>query len=298
VKRAQPGFTLLEVLISIAILALGLATVFGSSVMAARGTAHARMNTNAALLGQCRMVQVESYLRQAALPEADQTIEDPPETGGERCCEAPFTCTARVERIELPQPADVSSSAGDRLLSAAAGSAQGSSFSNNGTGLEGGDGGLGALGAAAGGAGAMGQLAGALGALGAGGAGGAGGDLSSALGGAMGSTMGGAMGGAISGNGAPNLQGMAAQMLTGIYPTLKPLLEGAIRKITVTVRWSEGAREFRFDLVQYITNPAQTMQSGDVLNAIDRALGGATGTTGTGGTSGTGATGTGNTRSP
>jgi prepilin-type N-terminal cleavage/methylation domain-containing protein len=246
------GFTLLEVMISVAILALGLSTIFGSSVLAARSTAHARMVTSAALLAQCRMTAVEAYLRQNQLPEADQNLDDPPETGGERCCEEPFTCTARVERIELPQPTDVSTAAGDRLLGAATGAAQGTTF--------GGDGGVG-------GGGAIGQLAGALGALGGGTT-----DPAAGLAGALGG--GGAPGGGLASAGAPNLQGMAAELLTGIYPTLKPMLEGAIRKVTVTVRWNEGSREFSVDVVQYVTNPGQTLASGEALDAINRALGG------------------------
>lgn len=258
----RQGFTLLEVLISTAILSLGLSTIFGSSILAARGTAHARMVTSAALLAQCRMTEVEAYLRMNGLPEQDnQRIDDPPEMTGERCCEEPFTCAVRLDKIEMPQPADVSSGVGDRLLSAASGAASGTTYGSvAGGGVPGGG--------DAGAPSAIGQLAGAFGALG-----GSGITDPSALTGAMGGAMGGS-GGALSGAGAPNLQGMAAQLLSGLYPTLKPLLEGAIRKATVTVSWHEGSRLFTFDVVQYITNPGQTFQSGDVINAIERSLGG------------------------
>jgi prepilin-type N-terminal cleavage/methylation domain-containing protein len=238
-RKLVQGFTLLEVMISVGILALGLSTIFGSSVLAARSTAHARNVTHAAMLAQCRMTEVEAYLRQNQLPEADQNVEDPADTGGERCCEAPFSCVARVERIELPQPSDVSTRAGDRLLGAAGNAAQGQSFG----GTPGGDGGVGAIG----------QLAGAMGVLGGGAA-----DPTAAL----------------AGNGAPNMQGMAAELLTGIYPTLKPTLEGAIRKVTVEVRWHEGSREFGFDVVQYVTNPGQTLASGSLLDALNPPPGG------------------------
>src|SRR5436853_24639 len=115
----RAGFTLLEVMVAIAILALGLATVFGSSVLASRGTAHSRMVTQAALLGQCRMTQVEDYLHSDDLPVDDKRLDDPPEFGTERCCSPPFTCATRVEKIEMPAPDAVSHSAGDRLLGAA-----------------------------------------------------------------------------------------------------------------------------------------------------------------------------------
>jgi len=229
----QQGFTLLEVLISTAILALGLSTIFGSSVLAARGTAHARMVTQAALMAQCRMTEVEGYLRANGLPEMDdQRVDDPPDMGGERCCEGAIRCDATVTRIELPPPADVQTGAGSRMLGAATSAAQGTSFEQ----------------LADGGTGAMGQLAGALGMLGAGGAPGPG-----ALGGA---------GAALGGAGMPNMQGMAAEILTGIYPTLKPLLEGAIRKVVVRVSWYEGTRSYSFDVTQYVTNPGQTFGTG------------------------------------
>ena len=243
-RSARAGFTLLEVLISVAILSLGLSTIFGSSILAARGTAHARMVTSAAMLAQCRMTEVEAYLKKSQLPETEMTVEDPPESGGERCCEAPFTCIARIEKIELPQPTDVSTAAGDRLLGSAAGAARGQSFGGIAAGTGGGDGGASPLS----------QLAGAFGGLGAGGA-----DPSAGIAGALAGA--GGSGGGLAGAGAPNLQGMAAQLLTGIYPTIKPMFEGAIRKVTVTVRWNEGSREFSFDVLQYVTNPGQTMSS-------------------------------------
>lgn len=251
------GFTLLEVMISVAILALALATIFGSSIMAARGTAHARMITTAAMLAQCRMTGVEAYLRQNQLPETDQNLDDPPETGGLRCCEEPFVCTARVERIELPQPTEVSTAAGERLLGAAAGAAQGQTFGS----LASGDGGTSAIQ----------QLAGAFSALGSGST-----DPTAGLAGALAGAATGVPSTGLAGAGAPSLQSMATELLSGIYPTLKPLLEGAIRKVTVTVRWHEGQREFSFDVVQYVTNPGQTLASGEALDALTRSQGGST----------------------
>lgn len=234
-SKQRGGFTLLEVMIAVAILSLGLATIFGSSVFASRSTAHAHMVTRATLLARCRMTEVEAYLQVNQLPETDQTLDDPPETGGLPCCEAPFTCTARVERIELPQPADVSTAAGERLLGSAANAvrSQGSTSGESG--------------------GALSQLATAMGAM-SGGPGSAGSGLAS--------------------SGAPNLQAMATELLSGIYPTIKPVLEGAIRKVTVHVSWHEGTREYGFDLVQYVTNPGQTLAHGATMDAIDRALGG------------------------
>ena len=42
-----------------------------------------------------------------------------------------------------------------------------------------------------------------------------------------------------------------------VYPSLKPLLETAIRRVTVVVKWKEGPNDRDFTLVQYITNPSR-----------------------------------------
>lgn len=249
------GFTLLEVMISVAILAMGLSTVFGSNVIAARRVAHARMVTQAALLGQCRMTGVESYVRKNQLPQIDENLDDPPAGGAEACCEAPFTCEAKIEKIELPDPPEVSSAAGADMLSTAAAAMAGSQFG-------------GAPGAGGAGGAAANPLAGLAGALG-------------GLGGAGGAAPGsGAMSGA---GGAPDISGIQTQLLTSIYPTLKPLLEGAIRKVTVRVVWNEGSRENSISIVQYVTNPGQTIQSGDAMPAIPGAAGAGAGGAGAAG---------------
>ncbi len=238
------GFTLLEVMIAVAILAMGLASVFGSNVIAARRVAHARMITQATLAGQCRMTQVEGWLRKNQLPQTDQRVDDPPDMGGERCCEEPFTCEANVEKIELPSPPEVSSDATSQLMQTATSALSGSQFGGPG----------GAQGP--GGASPLAALAGALGGLG-----------------GPGGTAPGQ--GAMSASGqAPDMRGAQAAVLAGIYPSLKPMLEGAIRRVTVHVAWKEGSREFSFDLVQYVTNPGQTLQSGPTMPTPGAAGGG------------------------
>jgi hypothetical protein len=42
-----------------------------------------------------------------------------------------------------------------------------------------------------------------------------------------------------------------------VYPSLKPVLESAIRRITVVVKWKEGPNARDFTLVQYVTNPSR-----------------------------------------
>ncbi|MFO0602629.1 MAG: prepilin-type N-terminal cleavage/methylation domain-containing protein [Polyangiales bacterium] len=246
----QSGFTLIEVMIAIAILSLALVTVFGSNIGGARSASHARHVTRATMMARCRVTELEAWLVKNQLPPADQDVEDPPAMGSEPCCTDGVTCDAKVERIELPDQSAVETAAGDSLLGRAAGAAAGSSFGGPG-GITGGDGGLAGL-------------ASAMTSMGSGGAGGGG-------------------GGSLAGSGAPSPREMAGTLLTSVYPTVKPLLEGAIRKVTVHVAWHEGTREYSFDVVEYVTNPGQTLPTAEQLNALPGALpGGLPGGTGTG----------------
>lgn len=240
------GFTLVEVMIAIAILAMAMATVFGSNIGAARSTQRARMLTQATMMARCRVTEAEAYLQRNMLPEdTDKILEDPPDTngGGEPCCTEGVTCTVHVEKIELPSPTDANASAGSQILGAAAQAAQGTRF--------GGDGGVGGIAPPAPGAEAPGGGAGALGGLGA---------LTGMAGG------GGGGGGGRGGSGAsgPSPRDLASSLLSSVYPAVKPLLEGAIRRMTVRVRWREGDVERGFEVVEYVTNPGQTLSSGEL----------------------------------
>jgi len=46
-------------------------------------------------------------------------------------------------------------------------------------------------------------------------------------------------------------------VMSMVYPTLKPMLEASIRKITVTVEWHGGGKGKNLEVVQYVTNPMQ-----------------------------------------
>jgi general secretion pathway protein I len=59
-----------------------------------------------------------------------------------------------------------------------------------------------------------------------------------------------------SGSGA-GMGGLAAMALSIVYPTLKPMLEASIRRITVSVKWTEGSSQRTFDIAEYVTNPMQ-----------------------------------------
>jgi general secretion pathway protein I len=193
-RRAQRGFTLIEVMFAIAILAMAMTVVFSSNIIAARSTMHSRELTRATMMARCRLTEAEAWLATDRLPATDTVLEDPPTScGGAR-------------------------------------------------GVRGGDGGV-----------ALGGLAGAMGMM----------------------TGGGASGGGGAPSGAPSPRDMAGTLLTTVYPTVKPLLEGAIRRLTVTVRWHEGQREHSFEVVEYVTNPGQTLPTAELLNALPGAAGGA-----------------------
>lgn len=232
-RRAQRGFTLIEVMFAIAILSMAMTVVFSSNIIAARSTMHSRELTRATMMARCRLTEAEAWLAASPLPATDTALEDPPATGDEPCCTDGITCEAQVDLIELPNPATVETAAGNAILGQAATAAAGTSFGGT-SGVRGGDGGA-----------ALSGLSGAMGMMGAAAGGG---------------------GGAPSG--APSPRDMAGTLLTTVYPTVKPLLEGAIRRLTVTTRWHEGEREHSFVVVEYVTNPGQTLPTQELLNAL------------------------------
>jgi len=96
------------------------------------------------------------------------------------------------------------------------------------------------------------------------------------------------------GGGTSSLAPMAMSM---VYPTLKPMLEASIRKLTVTVEWQGGGKGKSLDVVEYVTNPMQGGLDPNAANGLDgamNALSAALGLPTPGGTPGTG-TGTGTT---
>jgi len=46
-------------------------------------------------------------------------------------------------------------------------------------------------------------------------------------------------------------------MMSMVYPTLKPMLEASIRKVSVTVTYKEGKFERELLVTEYVTNPQQ-----------------------------------------
>jgi hypothetical protein len=82
------------------------------------------------------------------------------------------------------------------------------------------------------------------------------------------------LGQSFGGGGGMGVQGLLTLVFSLVYPSLKPLLELAIRRVTVIVKWKEGKNDRDFTLVQYITNPSQ---SGLLAGLADAGAGGGEG---------------------
>jgi general secretion pathway protein I len=116
------GFTLLEVMIAVAILGLSLTAIFSSEVGAANIAARARRQNVAVTLARCKMGEIEEIIAIEGLPAIEKKDSD-------SCCEhAPvegFECEWIVERIILPEldaqgeEGDSSQDAANRELNAA-----------------------------------------------------------------------------------------------------------------------------------------------------------------------------------
>jgi general secretion pathway protein I len=222
-RRAyENGFSLLEVLVALAILGLGLTSILSAQAGLFSSSARSGHVTSASNLARCKLSEVEIKL----LREGYQWTE---QKGEGSCCdeedESTYSCKWVVEPVVLPEMnLSLNMDGGVSPMPGASSSAGFlSGFNPSDTS------GLGAS---------------PLGALG---------GLMPGLGGANAP-----FGMLSSGSGAGAGMGSLATMaLSIVYPTLKPMLEASIRRITVSVKWNEGTSERNFDLVEYVTNPMQ-----------------------------------------
>jgi general secretion pathway protein I len=67
------------------------------------------------------------------------------------------------------------------------------------------------------------------------------------------------------GPGGAGAQGLLSMVMGIIYPSIKPMFEASIRRLTVTVKWKEGSNERELPLVQYVTNPQRGGFAGSAL---------------------------------
>ncbi|MFT3775370.1 MAG: prepilin-type N-terminal cleavage/methylation domain-containing protein [Minicystis sp.] len=244
------GFTLLEVLVAVAILGLGLTAILSAQAGAFSSAAYARNISVATGLLRCKMSEVEEHLYKDGFQEAD-------ESGSGPCCEGDdnpnFRCNWRVDRPTFPE-----ARFGDLNLDSAL------NFGSSG-GSGGPAGGLGALGLLSGAAPGGSPLAGASGL----------GDVAKTLAdanaqaisgvapptGDQGSSSSGAPAtpgapGAAPGDpGAAGMGGLASLAMSFVYPSLKLVFEASTRRITATVIFREGSKERTVDVVEWFTMP-------------------------------------------
>lgn len=224
-RAGSRGFSLLEVMVSVAILGLALTVILSAQGGLSAGNRTAENQSIAAGLVRCRMTEVEERLVKLGYPLVDEIVDEEP------CCSEVqnprFTCDHKIEKIELPQPN--------------AGGA--------------GDGGLNLATAASGAAGANNPISAGL-------------NFDAGLQG-MGNNLMSQMGAA---GGAGGILDMVMSL---VYPSLKPMMEASIRRITVTVRWREGINARQIPIVQFVSNPmaagfAQGDMFGDAgVNGLD-----------------------------
>jgi len=252
--KRSAGFTLLEVMVALAILGLGLTVILSSQTGLLAAVGRVRGETYAQNLLRCRMTEIELDLAMNGFDLLDQS------DSGE-CCEDEdepgYTCEWKIETVELPDPSAV-----EQELSEAA--------TDSGTDAMSGEGELdtepgGGDGTATGPTGVMGALS-TIEQSG-GSALGEGSGLSD-LGGMLEDTSGGA-------------DGMISMALSLVYPDLKPMLEASIRRVSVSVKWKEGQKDRDLSAVQYLTNPLEGALNPNAAEGLEEA-GITPGSTGTG----------------
>jgi general secretion pathway protein I len=209
--RRRAGFTLLEVMIALAILAGALVVLLRISTQDVRAAYHAKLITIGTQLARSKMADIEADLYKNLFSCDEQSQGDFTDDG-----QAKFTWEATCEKVELPTSDSVTSAIGGQ---------QGSANPST-TGQKPED---------------MNQEA--LMNL-------AGGSTSGALG---------------------------AGMVQMYFPLIAPILENAIRKVTLTVKWKIGGDEDSIKVICFFTD----------TKAIDLAMPGAAAASATSGTSGT-----------
>ena len=114
------AFTLLEVMVAVAILGIAMTAIFASEGAAIRTGARARHMTTATLLARCKMGELEEHIAVDGMPAVGEDGED-------ECCEGGeqngFRCEWNIERVELPDTVDLGGESGDPLGEDGAGGA-------------------------------------------------------------------------------------------------------------------------------------------------------------------------------
>jgi general secretion pathway protein I len=235
-RHARKGFSLLEVLMAVALFGAVVTIILSAQAGLVASDRTATNISQAIELGRCRMSEIEEKQLKLGFPEVEEKDTSP------ICCNDKdnpgFTCEWKVERVLLPQPVSL---AGDAGLG---------SILGGGLGLDAGLPAPGAIGT---------SLATPMGTMAVNPLGGASLDFDAGLqniGAGLQQSFGGA-----------GMSGLLSLVFTLVYPSLKPMLESAIRRVTVIVHWQEGRQERDFTLQQYITNPSRAGLLGALADA-------------------------------
>lgn len=231
-------------------------TILSAQAGLVAGNRSAANMSQAIEIGRCKMSELEEKQLKLGFPEIEE------KDSSQLCCDDKeikgFNCNWQIERVLLPQPQTLG---GDAGLNSVLG---------GGLGLD---------------AGAMGSVASGM---------------ATSLAGPMGTVMVNPMGGAQldldagmqnigtslqKSFGGAGVSGLLQLVFSLVYPSLKPLLETAIRRVTVVVKWKEGPNARDFTLVQYITNPSQAGLLASMADAGVSADGGTVATPNIGGAS-------------
>lgn len=98
---SRRGFTLLEVLVAVAILGLGLTVILSSQASLLATSNRAEKLSLAVSLLRCRMSETELELMRTGYPLADETHQ------GDCCMDGEsdngFSCSWKIERVKLPE---------------------------------------------------------------------------------------------------------------------------------------------------------------------------------------------------
>ncbi len=221
--RSPRGFSLLEVLVAVALFGAVVTFILSAEAGLISGNKAAANMSQATELGRCRMTELEEKQLRLGFPEIEE------KDSSNDCCmdtETPgFSCEWNVERVKLPEATSLGGDAGLSSLYGGNLELGGDASPGSSTPTPAGS----ALINPAGGASL--DFDGGLDTFGQ--------SVQQSLAGGMGA------------------QGLLSMVFSIVYPALKPVLESAIRKITVVVRWKEGSIDREFTLTQYVTNPSR-----------------------------------------
>ena len=243
--KLRRGFTLLEVMVAIAILSIALSAVFSAEAGAVRMAARARKLGWASMLVRCKMGEIEEQIAKEGFPAVFDEGED-------NCCTDAeidgFTCKWEIEPVTMPDqmfepeegeenaadsdgdPKTDSSDKPDPKVADTKLDRKGAKEFLNST-----EGSKTKLDAA--------ELLK---------------DPKKLLGGGSTPSVGGlglglGMGGDEEGEaGGGEMDAIASMAMQYVYPILKPSFESQIRRATVTVFWKEGDAQKSFDVTQYL----------------------------------------------